>query len=126
MLDDISYNEEFVRDNDYSISQVRKGQGHESGITLNSRITRTFNFLSAQVTTITRDITHQPGGYKTGGSSSVATTITMQNFDDFQSAAEIRLMHEKLTALDGHPPPLDGILQESGKKPLRLPSPGKG
>lgn len=124
MLDDIEYTEKLVKDNDYTISQVRAGKGYEDSVNFNSRITRTFNFLAAQVTTQTRDITYQGGGYKSGGSSGVAATVTIQNFDEFQSKAEIRLMHEELVKLGGHPPAIDEVLGDDDKKTIRLPAPG--
>lgn len=124
MLDDIEFTDKLVKDNDYTLSQVRTGKGYEDGVNFNTRITRTFNFLAAQVTMQTRDITYQGGGYKTGGSSGVASTVTVQNFDDFQSKAEIRLMHEELVKLGGRPPAIDSLLEDEGKKPLRLPAPG--
>jgi len=122
VLDDVKYKEEFVRENDYTVSAVRKGTGYEDGVSFNSRITRTFNFLAAQVTTLTRDITFQGGGYNKGGSSGVSTTTTMQRFDEFQSDAEIRLMHQKLVELGGAPPALEDILPSRSKPSLPAPS----
>lgn len=122
MLDDVKYTEELTKDNDYTISVVRKGENSHDGVRFNSRITRSFNFLAAQVTTTTRDITYQGGGYQSGGSSGVSTTTTMQRFDEFQSDAEIRLMHLRLVALGGNPPALDDILPAPAKPALAAPS----
>jgi len=122
VLDDVKYTEELVKDNDYTLSVVRKGSWYDSGVNFSSRITRTFNFLAAQVTTSTRDMTWQPGGYKSGGSSGVSTTMTMQRFDEFQSDAEIRLMHAKLVELGGKPPAIDDILPAQIKPSLPAPS----
>ncbi len=118
MIDDVNFTEDTMKENDYTLSVIRKGEGYDTGVSFNTRITRTFNFLAQQVTTMTRDITYQGGGYKTGGSSGVSTAIAHQRFDDFQSDAEIRLMHEKLTQLGGKPPALDEILPSLGKAKL--------
>ena len=85
-----------------------------------SSITRTFNFLAAQVETVTRDLLFQSHGSERGGSASVATLGRVESFDDLPSTAEVRFMHEKLKALGGTPPALEEIFA-TGKKPSRLP-----
>ncbi|MBW7910458.1 MAG: hypothetical protein H3C49_04160 [Alphaproteobacteria bacterium] len=102
--------------NDYTLSQTLHASseslsGYSHSLTIQSRITRIFNFLSAQVTTVTRDLTYEPRGSESGGSSSVSTQTSVQNFSDVQSDAEIRLMHAKLkNDLKGNPPPIEDIL----------------
>jgi hypothetical protein len=120
MIDDVkTYDEKFIRDNDYTLRIERSGTNYEAGFYFNSRITRVFNFLAAQVTTTTRDVVYRDGGYTNGGGSSMGVTTTLQRFDEFQSDAEIRLMHAKLKELGGSPPEMDEPLD---KKALRSPS----
>lgn len=120
-LDSTQYSETFTRDNDYSLSAHSRTSSYESGMTFSSRITRTFNFLAQQVTTVTRDMIYQPApSYQSGGSSSVTATTTVQRFDEFQSDAEIRLMRQKLVDMGGHPPEIEIT---PGKQPtLRQPA----
>lgn len=113
MIDDIKYKETISRDNDYTLRVEQAGSNYESGVTFTSRITRLFNFLSAQVTTTTREIAHP---YSSGQSPALTTTVTNQRFDEFQSDGEIRLMHAKLKELGGTPPALEETLD---KKQLR-------
>jgi len=107
--------ETFTKVNDYTLLQTLRAADDEtsawgSSFFVKSQLTRSFNFLSAQVTTISRDVTFQSRGSEAGGSSSVSTQKTIENFRDIQSDAEIRLMHEKLKELKGNPPPLEDIL----------------
>lgn len=122
--------ENFTKINDYTLRQTweepeQKMPGYSVGLKIFSRITRTFNFLSAQVTTQTRDITFETRGPDAGGSSSVAAQTVVQNFNEFQSDLEIRAMHKKLVELEGRPPELEDVLsarQNLNGKP-RLDSP---
>jgi hypothetical protein len=120
--------EEYVKDNDYTISIVRKQrdmlENSSPAIWHDHSVTRTFNFLSRQVSTFTRDMTFQAGGYKYGGSSSVATTMNIQNFDDLPSQAEVHLMHQKLSGMGGHPPLVDDAGKDNCKRAVRLAAPG--
>jgi len=109
--------------NDYTLRQTFVApdetlSGYSQQLTIQSRITRIFNFMAGQITTVTRDLTYEPRGGESGGSSSVSTQTVIENFGDVQSDAEIRFMHEKLkTELKGNPPPLEDILRSIGKKP---------
>ena len=85
-----------------------------------SSITRTFNFLAAQVETVTRDLLYQSHGSERGGAASVATISRVEGFEELPSTAEVRFMHEKLKALGGMPPALEDVYG-AGKKPARLP-----
>src|SRR4051812_20924546 len=101
MLDDVTYSEDYIKDNDYTLSIVRKGENSSGSTNFSSSITRSFNFAAQQMTTFTRDITWQDQqlGYHTAGSTAVAATSTVQRFDEFQSQDEIKLMRDKLVAL---------------------------
>lgn len=126
MSDSPSLSEEYVKENDYTLSVERRRESKLSQtdypLTAVSSITRTFNFLAQQVTTVTRDLVYQAGGYKYGGSSAVSATTTVQNFDDVQSQGEIAVMHAKLKSLGGNPPALEELVKQ-GPRPLRLPAP---
>jgi hypothetical protein len=127
--------EDFTKENDYTLVTELKeshsegsGSWGESKACLVSSIRRTFNFLSAQVTTVTRDWAYQRTLEGTGGSSSaVSTTTQIQNFDDVQSNAEIKFMHAKLIGMGGKPPSLEEIFpNEMHKKAGGVPTLGKG
>jgi hypothetical protein len=127
MSDDSAPSEEYVKENDYTISALRQRETvlvkADYPLTAVSSLTRSFNFLAQLVTTVTRDYVYQAGGYKYGGSSGVSVTTAVQNFDDIQSQGEIEAMHARLKALGGNPPELDELAKE-GRKALRLPLPG--
>lgn len=113
--------ETFKRVNDYTLLQTLRADDDEtsawgSSFYVKSQLTRSFNFLSAQITTTSRDLTFQSRGSEAGGSSSVSTQTIIENFRDVQSDAEIRLMHEKLKELKGKPPPIEEIMGGIGKK----------
>lgn len=117
--------ESFDKINDYTLRQTLTEPeqilpGYTSGLKVHARITRLFNFMAAQITTVTRDMTYESRGGDAGGSSSVATQTSIQNFSDVQSGLEIRAMHQKLIELKGKPPALDDILRGMGKKPAGL------
>lgn len=123
--------ERLTKINDYTLLQTLRPADEEtdawgSTFYVKSQLTRSFNFLSAQVTTISRDVTFQSRGSEAGGSSSVSTQAIIQNFSDIQSDAEIRLMHAKLKELRGNPPPIDDILRGIGKKSAGLAPAAKG
>jgi hypothetical protein len=107
--------EEYVKDNDYtlSVNQTEEKVLARTAypLTATSSITRTFNFLSQQITTTTRDYIYQPAAHNYGGSSGVSVTTTIQNFRDIQSPEEIARMHARLLDMDGHPPDLDNVLK---------------
>lgn len=105
--------EEFKKDNDYTISVVTETSNKTKGeyaVESASILTRTFNFLSAQVTTTKQDSIYQSRGYHGGGSSSIATQMFIHNFSDIQSYGEIKLMHAKLVEMGGTPPELSDII----------------
>jgi hypothetical protein len=105
--------EKFVKENDYSLSVIRKEHLsllHEYPTEIFSEMRREFNFAAAQITTTRTAIIHQQRGYHVAGSSSISTTTNIQNFDDVQSSGEIAIMHAKLIALGGNPPPLEEVL----------------
>lgn len=117
--------ESFDKINDYTLRQTLQEPeltlpGYSQQLKVQSRITRIFNFLSAQITTTTRDLTYEARGSESGGSSAVSSQTSIQNFDDVQSDLEIRAMHKKLTELDGKPPAIDDILRGMNKKPAGL------
>lgn len=107
--------EMFKKLNDYTLihridAPEEELDGYHRNLKINTRITRTFNFLSAQLTTTTRDMTYESRGGDAGGSSSVSTQTIIENFDSIQSKAEIRLMHAELQKQNGKPPPLEEVL----------------
>jgi len=117
--------EKFFKKNDYTLDVIDQTSetynSYDSALPMThvSSLTRTFNFLSGQVTTVTRDLMFQSHGYEKGGSSSVAATATTQNFDDLPSTAEVELMHAKLKDLGGKPPALETVLGGLNKKALK-------
>lgn len=118
--------EQFVKDNDYTLSVITTRNIPVGSFSSISRVTRTFNFLAQQVTTATYDaVLGNSGGYKTGGTSGISTTLGQQHFTEFRTMAEVILMHKKLRDLKGHPPPLEDITGDLGKskKPARLNAP---
>ena len=118
--------EKFTKDNDYTISVItessieHKSENAGDKIYQVSSLTKTFNFLSAQVTMTRRDSIFQSRNTQGGGSASVSTQMIIQNFRDIQSYAEIKLMHQKLRDLDGKPPELSEVLPILNKKPSPL------
>lgn len=70
-------------------------------------ITRTFNFMARQVTTVHRDLVFQSRGETAGGSAAISTQATIRNFRDLESQAEVSLMRDKLVSMGGHPPELE-------------------
>lgn len=114
--------EELLKLNDYTLVQKTEApdvtrRGYGDGLKVLSQVTRTFNFLAAQLTTTTRDVTYEGRGSEAGGSSAVHTQTFIQNFEDMQSDREIAYMHKKLTELKGNPPPLEDVLGNNlGKK----------
>lgn len=109
--------ERFEKENDYTLSHVRETSSRDDNVRLKSSLKRTFNFLAAQVITTTQEVVYEPAGYESGGSAAIATTTTIQNFNDVQFSDEIKLMHAKLIEMDGHPPSLEEIFPEPLKKP---------
>lgn len=113
--------EHFVKVNDYTLRHIvedpeRQSGGYTSGLRLLSSVTRTFNYMSAQVTTQTRDLAYELRGSNAGGAASVSTQTLVQNFSDLQSDLEIRMMHRKLIELGGQPPALDNL--QTGRQAL--------
>lgn len=109
--------EQTVKDSPYKISIVTEDISNIDSVRRTFSIRKTFNFLSAQVTTVLREEAHDTYSRK---SISVSTQMFTQNFNDIQSAGEIRLMHEKLVELGGTPPDLSAIIPTMDKKPLPL------
>lgn len=122
--------DKFIKENDYTLTverteeQERDGYYIEVKPRLVSSVRRTFNFLSAQVTTVTRDWAYHGICRADGGSSSaVSGTMQIQNFDDIQSSAEIKFMYAKLVGMEGKPPALEEVLpnemhKKSGSAPM--------
>jgi len=113
--------ETFTKINDYTLQQQLEAPKETVNayqeLQIHSRITRIFNFEAAQLTTTTRDITFQSRGGDAGGSSSVSTQTSIQNFEDIQSGTEIARMHKKLQEQGGNPPALETITGGLGKRP---------
>ena len=120
--------DQFVKDNDYTLSVIHSDKEILPGNYSNAQqvrkfsLTRIFNFLSQQVTTLTHDSIASPMYNSTGGdaSAAISTQTIIQNFSDIDSKEEIKLMREKLVELGGHPPELSFDL---GKRPLGLTHP---
>lgn len=116
--------DKFFVENDYTLSAVRetetmrKSENTEDRIVYVSSLTRTFNFMSAQVTTIKCDRMCQSRGTESGGSAAVSTQMVIENFNDIQLTAEIELMHEKLVEMGGKPPAIVDILGRLNKNRL--------
>lgn len=96
---------------------VKEYEGSTDGVRKYNSYTRTFNFLSRQVTTIHRDWLFESRGSSAAGTSAIATHEKTENFDDLASDAEVKFMHKKLVELGGTPPSLEEVLPNSlGKK----------
>lgn len=116
--------EQFVKENAYTISVIKQEEDSHSSHNADDRIykkftlTRTFNFLSGQITTIACSTVFQSRGSNAGGSSATSTQMTIQNFEDIQSLKEIQLMHKKLVDCGGTPPDLSEIVPVMNKKAI--------
>lgn len=113
--------EDLIKLNDYTLVQKIEApdttrRGYSDGLKVLSQVTRTFNFLAAQLTTTTRDVTYEGRGGDASGTSAVHTQTFIQNFEDMQSDREVAYMHKKLIELEGNPPPLEEITGGLGKK----------
>jgi hypothetical protein len=116
--------EKFVKENAYTLSVVSEDRvvihnnatGYDSGSSASS-LTKTFNFLSAQVTTIARDSLFEWRNSQAGGSAATSTQMIIQNFSDIESKEEIKLMREKLVEMGGTPPELSFELPGKGRQP---------
>lgn len=96
---------------------IRQHEGTDDGVRKYNSYSRTFNFLSRQVTTIHRDWLYESRGSSAAGTAAIATHEKTENFDDLASDAEVKFMHKKLVELGGTPPSLDEVLANSlGKK----------
>ena len=83
-------------------------------------LTRWFNFASCTVTTLYREkaeMQHSQkerwtGDYAVSSAVSVALSSQMQvvKFSELDSLKEIQLLHAELLKCDGHPPPLEEIM----------------
>jgi len=120
--------EELIKLNDYTLVQKTEAPdetryNYNGGLKVLSQVTRTFNFMSAQLTTTTRDVTFEGHSGAAGGTSAIATQTFIQNFGDMESGREVAYMHAQLTALGGTPPPLEeitgGLNKKSGVGSLR-------
>lgn len=114
-------NEELIKLNDYTLIQKTEApdvtrSGYGSGLKVLSQVTRTFNFMAAQLTTTTRDVSFESRGSEAGGTSAVATQTFIQNFEDMQFGREVAHMHAQLIELGGNPPPLEEITGNISKK----------
>jgi len=118
--------EEFKMDNDYTLSILQSASEKLNSYSSSyaaiqtSSLTKTFNFQSAQVTTIVRDSLFESHGSESGGSAAISTQMIIQNFSDIDSKEEIKLMHEKLVELGGHPPELSGTLKKTPPASVNL------
>lgn len=104
----MSNEEVFEKLNDYTISATLDFDRMERA---DSELRRIFNFKAQQVTSI----------YSMWYSQAVTSSMTTQKFSEFDSLDEIKLMHEKLVELDGHPPALPAPNDGLGKP--RIPTP---
>lgn len=116
--------ERFIKENAYTISVVKQTENLHRGDHASDKIcerftlTRTFNFLSGQITTIACGNVFQSRGADAGGAAAVSTQMAIQNFEDVQSLKEIQLMREKLVEFGGTPPELSEILPVMDKKAI--------
>ena len=115
--------ETFTKKNDYTLtvtndeSRVLQEVDDVLNVQITSSLEKTFNFLSAQVTTVTRERIFQPrGSSSSGAAASVSIQMIIQNFSDIQSPEELKLMHRKLVELGGAPPELSDIMPILDKK----------
>lgn len=96
---------------------IRQHEGTDDGVRKYNSYSRTFNFLSRQVTTIHRDWLYESRGGEAAGSAALATHERTESFDDLPSDAEVKFMHQKLVELGGTPPSLEEVLPDNlGKK----------
>lgn len=116
--------EKFEKLNDYTLQvsvdmspKAHRPESYELGET--AKLSRIFNFRSAQVTTIMQQSAYIASDYSSEGGAGVtaASQMSVQNFDEIQSQLEIELMHEKLKELGGKPPSLEQLRGGLDKKP---------
>ncbi len=101
------------------------------------RLTRIFNFISRQVTTIyERGVLQEYtipkhtdyGSSSKGYSAAVTSSMQIHDFKDLPNPDEIVQMHAKLRERGGKPPPLDEVMQgipQMKKGTLKAPAAGK-
>ncbi|MDD9900208.1 MAG: hypothetical protein OXT65_04445 [Alphaproteobacteria bacterium] len=105
----------YETDNDYTLRVTTTSGGSNN----NQVITRLFNFLSAEITTIVTE-SKEDRNCSRADSLAVSTSSHIRNFNDLTSTREIELMHQKLKETGGTPPPLDEVLES-----CTLPKPKK-
>lgn len=91
-------------------------------------LSRYFNFAAGQVITIFREkaeMKENIKAYQSSGGNAVAASVALtsqihvQKFSEFDSTAEIEMMHAELVRRGGKPPPLNE-LPGKAKKPAVL------
>ena len=117
--------EEFNKVSDYTLRiDFRRHEATFDGVQKHTGYTRTFNFLSRQVTTTQRDWLVEGRGTQAAGTSALAAQTFIESFDDLPSDAEIKYMHAKLVELGGKPPALEDVMPNDLHKPSGLKSNG--
>jgi hypothetical protein len=108
--------ETFTKENDYTLGQHWSEATDHGDYTVDKvKLSRYFNFLSCQVTTLFREKLTEPGTNDVAGMGALTSQLKIQNFSDIESPNEIRLMHAKLLEQEGKPPPLDEVLKTVSK-----------
>ena len=98
---------------DWEIALIRSNL--YSGLAhVGSSITTTFNFLSAQVTTVTRDAMRE---HSSGAAYAVAvsTQMKIQNFYELGSLREVERARGELVRMGGTPPEMSELMADSVK-----------
>jgi hypothetical protein len=99
--------EEFIKENDHTLAVVNEETVNHRNISSGGKwgtsLKKTFNFESAQVTTLYREWIYYGSGYH-DASAALTSQMHIQNFSDFDSKAEIERMRAKLKELGGNPP----------------------
>lgn len=106
--DNITDTEVYSKINDYTL-RVTIDFGRQDRA--DPELSRIFNFKAQQVTHI----------FSQWYNSSVANSMTVQNFSDLDSFAEIAEMRERLIDLGGRPPPLPDASHKLGKPAITRP-----
>lgn len=109
--------EHFEKINDYTLAQVvelsdKETQHYNTNEKRRVALTRIFNFEAAQVTTLCTSVTvtYPRAGYSGGSGASDSLQMTVTDFADLSSTAELQRMHQELVKQGGNPPALDKIL----------------
>lgn len=104
----------FYKVDDYILrADTELQQLSDNGIRRGDGISRIFNFLSRQVTTVDRAWVYEARGSSAAGTSAISSNSRVESFDDLPGSGEIAHMHAKLCELGGKPPALADVMPKN-------------